>query len=101
MRLGGWQRVGIILSVVCALGTARYQRGLDIRRAEGAFHSTYQLCREFQDGAALRNKDSDPEQCTTKGQESWDLLLEGSWANVIFVSLAPIPLGWLAAYLLL
>ena len=101
MRLGGCERIGIILTVVWALGAAWYQRTADIRQAEKAFHLAYQTCRDIQDNAASRNKDFDFNKCDAKGAEAWDLSLEGSWAKAAFVSLAPIPLGWLAMYLLM
>lgn len=100
MRLNGWQRIGVILSVLWALGAAWYQRDSDIHRAEGAFHVAYQICHDIQDGATLRGKELNPEKCTAEGERSWALALEGTWAGVAFVSMAPIPAGWIGAYLL-
>ena len=41
MRLGGWHRIGIVLSVLWAVGAGWYQRTADVRHAADLDQLTY------------------------------------------------------------
>ncbi len=93
MRLNGWQRIGIVASVVWALGTGYYQRNEDVKSATALANLAYALC--DYDNSHLGDK----RDCSLDFKQSFDLQIEGSWANVAMVSFVPIPLAWLAVYL--
>src|SRR5947209_2213524 len=97
MRLNGWQRLGIVLSIIWVLGAAIYQRNADVERAEDHAQFAYKVCLE---GKSLSH-DNDLASCEQKREKDLVIWLEGSWGNVALISLAPIPLGWLAAFLLI
>jgi hypothetical protein len=97
MQLGGWQRIGIILSIVWALGAAIYQRNADIEHAQDFMSLAYKACTE----SKLLNNDSDWSSCDQESAKHWEIWLEGSWRNVALKSFVPIPFGWGVAYLLL
>ncbi len=93
MRLGGWQRVGIVLSVAWMLGAGYYQRTADIERAANVASAAYDVC-DFANSHL-----GDKRDCSLESKQSFDLQLEGSWGNVAIISFVPIPLAWLAIYL--
>ena len=95
MRLNGWQRIGIVLSILWAVGAAIYQRNADIERAAFSAGLTYKGCT-----AVLSEKHiSDFSQCGLEFDKTFRIMLEGSWGNVAVVALLPIPFAWLLAYL--
>lgn len=97
MRLNGWQRIGIVLSIVWALGAAIYQRSADVERASDHAELSYRLCAEDN----VRKNVLDNSNCMLELNKNMAIWLEGSWANVAFVSLVPIPLGWLVVYVII
>ena len=97
MRLNGWQRIGIVVSVVWAVGAAIYQRNADIERAERFVNWAYQVCTE----AKSLKHESDFGDCSRELTKNWAIWLEGSWGNVALASLIPIPLGWLLVYVII
>ena len=97
MKLNGWQRVGVVLSVLWVIGAASITRRNDIDRAGKAAGLAYHLC---VDTPTFREK-LYFSVCNKDSQRAWDVSLEGSWPGVVFVSLAPIPIFWGFAYLLL
>jgi hypothetical protein len=95
MRLTKWQRIGIVISIVWALSAGIYQRNIDIQRAEHFVDLAYRACTE----AKYLHHDYDFESCSRESEKNWAIWLEGSWGNVAYISLVPIPFGWIAAYL--
>jgi hypothetical protein len=89
MRLGGWQRVGIVISIIWMICAAIYQRHADIKHATNAANLTYQVCSESE--SFLKGE----RDCSKEFEKTWHLWLEGSWGNVAFVALVPVPLGWI------
>jgi hypothetical protein len=81
MRLNGWQRIGIVASVIWAIGAPIYMDSAAERDADEKF--SWVQC--FQ--RASRAYESVPRYHFTS-------------ANGAFVALAPIPVGWLIAYAL-
>ena len=96
MRLKGWQRLGIVLSTIWAVGAAIYQRNLDVDRAEGFAKFAYRVCL---DSKSLAH-DPDLASCEQERQKNLTVWMKGSWGNVAFIALVPIPLGWLAVFIL-
>jgi hypothetical protein len=93
MRLNGWQRIGIVASVIWAIGAPIYWDQAAQTEANAKFSFWYNLCR---DG----NRSSD--ECNEQARHMSDLVPRyylGS-ANGAFIGLVPIPLGWLLAYAL-
>ena len=97
MRLNGWQRVGIVVSIVWAIGAAIYQRNADLENAQFAANLTYRVCTENK----TLKQDFDFKSCLREVEKTSAIWLDGSWSNVAFISLAPIPLGWLVVYMLI
>src|ERR1035437_2151475 len=96
MRLNRWLQIGIALSIVWVVGAAIHQRNADVERADDFVKWSYGVC---SDGKALAH-DTNLASCETERVKNSVVWMEGSWGNVALISLAPIPLGWLAAFIL-
>jgi len=100
MRLGGWHRIGIVLSVLWAIGAGFYQRNADIRRADEFSQLSFNICAENE---RIRQR-RDPNYsgtCTDQAVGAYQIYLHGSWGNVAFLAIAPIPVAWGLIYLIL
>jgi len=96
MSLNTWQRLGILLSIVWVVGAAIYQRSADVERADNFVKWSYGVC---SDSKALAH-DTNLATCESEREEHSVVWMEGSWGNVALISLVPVPLGWLAAFIL-
>jgi hypothetical protein len=93
-RLNGWQRLGIVLSVVWAIVGGLYTRHADVKSASDMYILTYRSCMDAGEG----QPGFDGSDCTKRAERMWDIWLKGGWLNAAFVALAPIPFFWLIAY---
>ncbi len=94
MRLNGWKRIGIVLSVLWVLVTGFYQRNADVQKASDFMSFSYRVCTDAQ--SAKNNFDFD--ECSKKSQKDFDIWMVGSWGNVAVIALLPIPFFWLIIY---
>lgn len=98
-RLNGWQRIGIVLSVLWAVGAAIHTRNSNLEGANRFADLSYKVCTDEK----LLAHDNDLSSCDRKRQadiEKW-LKAGNSNANVAVSALLPIPFGWLAGFILL
>lgn len=95
MRLNGWQRIGIIASVIWAIvgaiwGILETKRVHDAR-AGYAFSHVYGPCRD-QPG-------NDPDNvCFKQASAAYNAVPEESGWNIVALALIPIPIAWLIVY---
>lgn len=104
MRIGGWQRIGIVASVTWAIGAAWVQSGYDKQHADDAFRSRYNMCRDAEDRPVKLDSeglDSDDFDCMEKGVKAYNRQREDDLHNVAITALVPIPIALVAAYLLI
>jgi hypothetical protein len=97
MRLNRWHRFGIVLSLLWVIGAALYQRNADVDKAEGFAKYATRVCLD----AKFIAHDTDLASCEQERQKNLTDWMEGSWGNVAFIALVPVPLGWLAIFILL
>ncbi len=93
--MNGWKRIGIILSVVWILGAGYWQRRDDMQTAGRMASWSMEVC---QKGLAAKNS-YDFSSCDGKFYEMFEVFSKHSWGNVAILALAPIPILWLVAYL--
>ena len=92
MRLNGWQRIGIVASVIWAIGAPIYMDSAAERDADEKFSWVHGSCRDV--------PSNDRDQCYQRASRAYDSVPRYHFtsANGAFVALAPIPFGWLLAY---
>ena len=97
MRLNGWQRLGVVLSIVWALGAGINTRNADVQTADDFASFAYKVCSE---GKAIAH-DADLSSCDQEREKNLETWMTGSAGNVAIAAFAPIPFGWLGAFILL
>jgi hypothetical protein len=97
MKLNGWQRIGVVLSIVWVVGAAIYQRNVAVERAANFAASTYEICSDIEQ----RKPESDSNRCIQESAQTRARWLYGNWNDVIFSAFAPMLLAWPAIYLLI
>jgi hypothetical protein len=97
MQLNGWQRWGILLSILWVLGAGIHQRNEDIEQAESFAGFAHKVC---SDGKAVEGN-TDAASCELARNENRIVWMKNSWGNVAAMALTPIPFGWLLAFVLL
>jgi len=97
MRLNSWQKMGIVLSLIWAVGAAIHQRNADVDNAQRFANFSYKVCT---DGKAL-HVERDLASCEAGRAKNVALMMQGNWGNVAFAALVPIPIGWLVVTILL
>lgn len=93
MRFNGWQRLGVVVSIVWAIGGAIYQRTADVNRAADTAALFTGVCQHAHP--------ANPDRCSGKYEQTFRLWLEGSWGNVAAMALGPVLLGWVIVYLVI
>src|SRR5690242_2663196 len=97
MRLSGWQRIGIGLTIVWIVVAGLYTRNEDVARAENFVNFAYKVCTD----SKMISHDADLSSCKAEKTKNLAIWMEGSNGNVAFATLAPIPFGWLAGFILI
>jgi hypothetical protein len=93
MRLNGWQRGGIVFSIIWATGAAAWQCSADINRAESMSVWAYHLCREAQEVRAQADA------CVSESESAYQHGLVGSWRDAAILPFLPIFTFWTALFL--
>ena len=85
--------VGLVLSILWAIGASIYQRNSDVDKAEFQSSFAARIC--------LNGHNPNPATCEAERTSTHDLFMKGSWGNVGFIALVPIPFFWLFGFILL
>ena len=106
-----WQRLGVVLSVLWAIGAFIYTRHVDVERAIGPDslpRVSYRICEGMNAdteadvkrlGLPARTGRQDCTKFVTQEELTKSLRVWAPMSNAVFMALAPIPLGWLAVWL--
>jgi hypothetical protein len=89
MRLNGWQRIGIVVSVLWVIGGGIWGNEVGISEGDWAVRA-YKRC--------LETKSNDWPQCDRKFEKEYPEAIKYHWANAAIFAFAPIPIGWLAVW---
>ena len=92
MRLNGWQRIGLVLSVLWVLGAAIHERNKQVNAADALFQLQYRICLGQAD--TMKNCGD-----TVLYQAAMDAT--ASWSNVAFYAFGPVIAGWLVVLITL
>lgn len=93
MRLNGWQRIGCVISALWAVGSAIYVRSSQVQSADVLLEEKFKTCMSKQ-GSIIQ-------ECFDRFTPQNALDVTTNWYDVLFISLTPIIVGWLLAYLAL
>ena len=91
MKLNGWQRIGVVASVLWAIGAAIYERTSQVSTATEFYKNALSNCPIELYGA-----------CSQKTTETYKSLLffdSVKVADIVFVAIGPVISGWILAYL--
>jgi hypothetical protein len=97
IRVTKLQWAAFIISVLWAVGAGFHTHNDDVDRAESFAKFAYKVCT---DSKNLRH-DSDLSSCGQDREQNLRSFMQGSNKNVLFAALVPIPVGWLAAFIIL
>ena len=98
MRLNGWVRLGIVASVLWAVGAYLYQNNAVNERASRAYDHWAKQCMAVE---RLKNSDKqDFEKCYAMGEEMMMLAFKEAKGEAAALALIPIPLAWLFGWLI-
>lgn len=91
MYVNGWQRVGIVISILWAIGATIYVRSVQVQNGKSLFQMEFSGCLRSSTGEACSNKVS--------LQHAMDIT--ANWPDVAFYAFAPVIAGWIVAYIVL
>ena len=107
MRLNGWQRLGIVASVVYALYGAGYEMSKLSNEQRAGFEIAYKNCEAAHDGdqaeanaVAERRHTAPylvPNSCIDRATEVSYLPRTEFWSEVALTAFVPVVFGWIAA----
>ncbi len=92
MKLNGWQRIGVVASVLWGVGAAIYERSGQVNMANAFYESALRNC-----SPELANA------CTNRATDTYVNLLALNFvevSNIVFVAIGPVLAGWALAYLI-
>jgi hypothetical protein len=95
-----WQRVGILLSIVWALGAGLYNYKAHLTRAEDMSSRDYRNCVNAKEAASEfpELKNFDLGECTAEAAQTYEYWSQWKWSGAVLFALAPIPIAWLIVY---
>jgi hypothetical protein len=93
MKLNRLQRIGIIISILWALGAAYQERSSEMEAGQHFLNLSYQTC--------IESKTSTSVSCLAEMNKNFEIWMKPNWENIGFIALAPIPLGWLLVFLII
>jgi hypothetical protein len=97
MKLNGWQRIGIVASVVWAIGAYVHELGSSYGGAVGVYSLIHEDCVERSSTSGMESR----AQCDQELDKSIAESSRSAREVAAFVAIVPIPLGWGFAYLLI
>lgn len=88
MRLNGWQRIGLVLSALWALGAAIHVRNKQVDAAHELFQLQYGMC---------LNQANSVKNCSDTVSLQAAMDATAYWPDVAFYAFGPVIVGWLLA----
>ena len=90
-RLNGWQRIGMVLSVVWAALGGLWGNHIAIQQNGAVPIAHYKWC--------ISHPNYDDDECSAAFDEEYAVGVRGHWASATMVALIPIPVAWLLVYI--
>ena len=96
MSLSGWIRLGILVSVIWAIGAGSLMRAGDVDAAVRMRSVLLRLCTSDK----YLKPDLNLAACEQNAARNYDLSLEHSWTRAMAGALIPVALTWLVVWLI-
>jgi|SRR5258708_9983545 hypothetical protein len=91
MSLNGWQRIGIVVSIVWLIGGGLWGNSVGLSQGDHVSQALAQCLAAFTDWAP----------CSARFEKDWPEAVKYHWHYAAAFALIPIPLGWLVCWGLL
>jgi hypothetical protein len=91
-QLNGWQRIGIVLSMLWAVAGGLWGNHIAIKEGSAIPIAHYKWC--------ISQPDYDDDECSSTFDEEYAVGVRGHWAFAAMAGLVPIPVAWLLVYIL-
>ena len=98
-KLNGWQRIGIIASVVWILGGGMGTYFSELDSASRFIASDHVSCDASLWGETGDARDKGYKECNQQAGDAFAVALSNARLEAALVALIPVPLGWGVAYL--
>ncbi len=92
MKLNRLQRLGIVISILWAIGAAYYERNSEMTAGRDFLNFSYETCMKLEASTVAH--------CLSEMTKNSDVWLKPNWESISFMAFAPILLGWLLALLI-
>jgi hypothetical protein len=93
--LNGWQRIGVILSVLWFFGAGLQSNSSFVNQAYQNTSVSYELCNAATHDEQNQDKAFEKlEQCSKDRDKKFEMNLEGMWLRALIVAALPIPIIW-------
>jgi hypothetical protein len=92
-KLNGWQRIGVVLSVLWMVGASLYVQTDRTDRAYKFANSMMSLC--------LDMVSPSPKDCTSDYSHNVKIALNPFWPDAVILAIVPIPITWLLVYIII
>ena len=92
VRLNGWQRIGVVLSVLWIVVVGFWRNDAIIKSAQETAEAFYNTC---VDAHPYPNDQS----CVDEIWKNFELFSRGHWIDAAFVAFVPILIAWLLVWL--
>ena len=92
MGLSGWQRVGVVLSVVWLLAGGYWGNSRALHKGDFAV-TQFAVCMENS-----RSPDNASGVCLDQFDRDYAEAIKDHWRDALMVGIVPIPLAWLLVY---
>jgi len=91
-QLNGWQRIGIVLSMLWAVVGGLWGNHIAIKEGSAIPTAHYKWC--------ISQPDYDDDEYSATFDEEYAVGVRGHWAFAAMAGLVPIPVAWLLVYIL-
>jgi|HubBroStandDraft_2_1064218.scaffolds.fasta_scaffold233463_2 hypothetical protein len=92
MSLGGWQRVGVVFSVVWLLAGGYWGNSMGLHKGDFAV-TQFAVCMENS-----RSPDNASGVCLDQFDKDYAEAIKDHWREALMVGIVPIPVAWLLVY---
>ncbi|MDB6063326.1 MAG: hypothetical protein JWM78_3429 [Verrucomicrobiaceae bacterium] len=96
MRLNGWQRFGIFLSIVWVISAVFHQHNEDFAQAQSFASLAFKACAN----SKYLDRSPDLSQCESEKTGNINVFMKDDVGNALLIALLPLPFAWIAAYVI-